>query len=79
VGLPKLDEGTPPPKTDGRRECLVAQDQKLARIFGVPYLVTLITSIPALALSQPILDDRPGYVIGGASVLSLEPSISLYP
>jgi Domain of unknown function (DUF4386) len=41
------------------------QDQKLARIFGVLYLITFITSIPALALYQPILDDPAGYITGG--------------
>jgi hypothetical protein len=40
-------------------------DQKRARVFGVLYLVTFVTSIPALALFQPVLDDPVGYIAGG--------------
>src|ERR671926_1051733 len=40
-------------------------DQKRARVFGVLYLITFITSIPALALYQPVLDDPVGYIAGG--------------
>ena len=39
-------------------------DQKRARAFGVLYLVTFITSIPALLLYQPVLDDPVGYIAG---------------
>jgi hypothetical protein len=41
-----------------------ADAQKLARITGVLYLATFITSIPALWLYQPVLDDPVGYVAG---------------
>src|SRR5215813_9640189 len=37
-------------------------DQRRARIFGVLYLITFITSIPALVLYQPVLDDPVGYI-----------------
>ena len=37
-------------------------DQKRARVFGVLYLVTFVTSIPALLLYQPVLDDPVGYI-----------------
>ena len=37
-------------------------DQKRARVFGVLFLVTFITSIPALLLYQPVLDDPVGYI-----------------
>ena len=37
-------------------------DQKRARVFGVLFLVTFITSIPALWLYQPVLDDPVGYI-----------------
>ena len=37
-------------------------DQKRARVFGVLFLVTFITSIPALLLYQPVLDDPIGYI-----------------
>jgi hypothetical protein len=39
-------------------------DQKRARAFGVLFLVTFATSIPALLLFQPVLDDPIGYVAG---------------
>src|SRR3954447_5621357 len=39
-------------------------DQKRARVFGVLYLVTFVTSIPALLLYQPVLDDPVGYIAG---------------
>src|SRR3954454_10073210 len=39
-------------------------DQKRARVFGVLYLITFVTSIPALALYQPVLDDPVGYITG---------------
>jgi hypothetical protein len=40
-------------------------DQRNARIFGVLFLLTFITSIPALALFQPVLDDPAAYIAGG--------------
>jgi hypothetical protein len=43
----------------------VTLDQKRARIFGVLFLITFITSIPALALYQPVLDDPVGYIASG--------------
>jgi hypothetical protein len=42
----------------------VAEDQRDARIFGVLFIITFITSIPALALFQPVLDDPAGYIAG---------------
>jgi hypothetical protein len=42
----------------------MALDQKRARAFGVLYLITFVTSIPALALYQPVLDDPVGYIAG---------------
>ena len=35
------------------------------RIFGVLFIITFITSISALALFQPVLDDPAGYIAGG--------------
>src|SRR5918912_3441555 len=43
----------------------MSREQKGARVFGVLYLVTYITSIPALALYQPVLDHPVGYIAGG--------------
>jgi hypothetical protein len=39
-------------------------DQKRARVFGVLYLITFVTSIPALGLYQPVLDHPVGYIAG---------------
>jgi peptidoglycan/LPS O-acetylase OafA/YrhL len=41
--------------------------QRIARIFGILFLITFITSIPALILFQPVLDDPTGYVANGGS------------
>jgi hypothetical protein len=42
----------------------VILDQRRARAFGVLYLATFVTSIPALLLYQPVLDDPVGYIAG---------------
>ena len=39
-------------------------DQKRARWFGVLYLITFVTSIPAALLYRPVLDDPVGYIAG---------------
>ena len=41
--------------------------RKISIAFGVLYLITFATSIPALALFQPVLDDPVGYVANGGS------------
>ena len=43
----------------------MAEDQRNARIFGVLFLITFVTSIGALALFQSVLDDPAGYIAGG--------------
>jgi hypothetical protein len=43
----------------------VNEDQRNARIFGVLFIITFLTSIGALALFQPVLDDPAGYIAGG--------------
>jgi hypothetical protein len=43
----------------------MADDQRHGRIFGVLFIITFITSIPALGLFQPVLDDPVGYITGG--------------
>src|ERR1044072_3252903 len=40
-------------------------DQRHARIFGVLFILTFVTSIGALALFQSVLDDPAGYIAGG--------------
>ena len=42
--------------------------RRISLAFGVLYLITFITSIPALGLFQPVLDDPRGCV--GAGVLT---------
>jgi hypothetical protein len=39
--------------------------QRIARIFGILFLLTFVTSIGALALFQSVLDDPAGYIAGG--------------
>jgi hypothetical protein len=43
----------------------MAQDQRNARIFGVLFLITFLTSIPAYLLFQHVLDDPAEYIAGG--------------
>ena len=40
------------------------ESRRIARTFGVLYLITFATSIPALVLYQPVLDNPAGYVAG---------------
>ena len=42
----------------------MADDQRHGRIFGVLFIITFITSIGALLLFQPVLDDPAGYISG---------------
>jgi hypothetical protein len=43
----------------------MADDQRRARLFGVLFIITYLTSIPAVLLFQPVLDDPAGYIAGG--------------
>ena len=45
----------------------MADDQMHGRIFGVLFITTFITSIGALWLFQPVLDDPAGYISGGGN------------
>ena len=42
----------------------MAEDQRHARLFGILFIITFITSIAAIALFQPVLDDPAGYISG---------------
>jgi hypothetical protein len=42
----------------------MADDQRHGRIFGALFIITFITSIGALALFQPVLDDPAAYIAG---------------
>jgi uncharacterized protein DUF4386 len=46
----------------------VSLDQKRARAFGVLYLITYVTSIPALLLYEPALRHPVGFVAGAGNV-----------
>ena len=41
--------------------------RRISLAFGVLFLITFVTSIPALILYQPVLDDPVGYVANGGS------------
>jgi hypothetical protein len=41
--------------------------RKISLAFGALYLITFVTSIPALWLFQPVLDDPQGYIAGGGA------------
>jgi hypothetical protein len=43
----------------------VSSQRRISLAFGVLFLITFITSIPALALYQPVLDNPQGYIAGG--------------
>lgn len=45
----------------------MSSSRKTALVAGVLFLITFATSIPALYLFQPVLDDPAGYIAGGGS------------
>ena len=45
----------------------MAHDQRRARIFGVLFVITFLTSIPAALLFQSVLTDPAGYIAGGGT------------
>jgi hypothetical protein len=45
----------------------VSPTRRVSFAFGVLFLITFVTSIPALLLFQPVLDDPVGYVANGGS------------
>src|SRR3954466_4969362 len=47
-----------------RKGSCMTTDQKRARWFGVLYLITFVTSIPAALLYQPVLDTPVAYISG---------------
>ena len=42
----------------------MAEDQRRARVFGVLFIITFLTSIPAALLFQSVLNDPAGYIAG---------------
>ena len=58
--------GCPPnPERKERRAARCKTTRGTARLFGVLFIITFITSIAALALFQSLLDDPAGYIAGG--------------
>ena len=51
-------------ETEGELGRCEGAAQRSARITGVLFLITFVTSIAALALYQPVLDDPVGYIAG---------------
>lgn len=45
----------------------MTDDQRTARIFGVLFIITFLTSIPAALLFVSVLEDPAGYLAGGGS------------
>jgi Domain of unknown function (DUF4386) len=45
----------------------MGSDQRSARIFGVLFILTFLTSIPAFFLFQSVLDDPAGYIAGSGN------------
>ena len=45
----------------------MSAERRISVAFGALYLITFITSIPALWLFQPVLDDPQGYIAGGGA------------
>ncbi len=41
--------------------------RRISVAFGLLYLITFATSIPALGLFQPVLDDPQGYIAGAGA------------
>ena len=54
--------------TTGGKESRVSLDQKRARWFGVLYLLTFVTSIPALVLYEPALRHPVAFIAGDGNV-----------
>jgi len=52
------------PAPGGRRGAM-DDEQRTARLFGVLFIITYLTSISAVLLFQPVLDDPAGYIAGG--------------
>jgi hypothetical protein len=46
----------------GERRSHLNEAQRYGRVFGVLFIITFITSISALVLFQPVLDDPAAYI-----------------
>jgi hypothetical protein len=52
---------------DNNQAIAPQQARRIALITGVLFIITFITSIPALYLFQPVLDDPAGYIAGAGA------------
>src|SRR5215213_682946 len=59
-----------PSLTPSRKGVRINHPQTIARVFGVLYLITFFTSIPAYFFYVPVLDD-PRYVVGAGADTSV--------
>jgi hypothetical protein len=55
------------PQSHIRKGGMMGTDQRNARIFGVLFILTFLTSIPAFLLFQSVLDDPAGYIAGSGN------------
>lgn len=55
------------PESHVRQRGLMETDQRNARIFGVLFILTFLTSIPAFFLFQAALDNPAGYIAGSGN------------
>ncbi len=60
--------GNPPARGHRGKGSRVSLDQKRARWFGVLYLITFVTSIPALLLYEPALRHPVAFIAGAGNV-----------
>ena len=68
VGFRRGRCGRRSPSLALRREgAHVTSNRKIALAAGVLFIVTFVTSIPALYLFQPVLDDPAGYIAGSGA------------
>lgn len=54
-----------------RRGYSMESDQRHARIFGVLFIITFLTSIPAYFLFQSAVDDPAGFIAGGGNATQI--------
>jgi hypothetical protein len=55
------------PAVTAAKGVYMSPHRRISVAFGVLYLITFITSIPALGLFQPVLDDPQGYIAGAGA------------
>ena len=64
--MPSTRKSEPLSLTSSRKGGRMNHPQAIARVFGVLFLITFITSIPAYFFLVPVLDD-PRYIVGSGA------------